>query len=177
MVPSIRFTNPLGGIALPHGVTYSPAAHLRQMGVRVEYIEGLTVAGQYIHDERLVEIKAGLAPLIERSVMAHEAAHAELRHQPEERWCHALQNERMASAMAGRRLINFRHFMELKELGVGEREMAQELGVARGIVRAYLWITAPAWQLAACISPFAAAACGFAMDALDGAGDMVLAMA
>lgn len=152
---------------MPHGVTYCPTAHLRQMGVSIEYIEGLAVAGQYFHDERRVEIKAGLTPAVERSVMAHEAAHAELRHQPEDRWCHAIQNERMASAMAGRRLINFRKFMELKEAGVGEKEMAQELGVARGILRAYLWITAPAWQLAACIAPFIAVACGIAMDMLD----------
>ena len=119
------------------------------MGVRVEYIEGLTVSGQYFHDERLVEIKAGLSPVIERSVMAHEAAHAELRHRPEEAWCHAIQNERMASAMAGRRLINFREFMELKAAGIGESQMAKRLGVARGILRAYTWITAPAWDLAA----------------------------
>ncbi|MDR6794330.1 hypothetical protein J2X12_002933 [Pseudarthrobacter oxydans] len=119
------------------------------MGVRIEYIEGLTVSGQYFHYERRVEIKAGLAPIVERSVMAHEAAHAELRHQPEDRWCHAIQNERMASAMAGRRLINFHKFMELKGLGVDEKEMAAQLGVARGILRAYTWITAPAWDLAA----------------------------
>jgi hypothetical protein len=133
---------------MPHK-NYNPAQHLRQMGIKVEYIDGLTVSGQYFHDERRVEIKAGLAPLVERSVMAHEAAHAELRHQPEDRWCHAIQNERMASAMAGRRLINFHKFMELKEAGVVEKEMAAELQVARGILRAYLWITAPAWDLAA----------------------------
>jgi hypothetical protein len=39
--------------------------------------------------------------------------------------------------------------MELKEAGVVEKEMAAELQVARGILRAYLWITAPAWDLAA----------------------------
>lgn len=133
---------------MPHK-NYNPAQHLRQMGIKVEYIDGLTVSGQYFHHERRVEIKAGLAPVIERSVLAHEAAHAELRHQPEERWCHAIQNERMASAMAGRRLINFHKFMELKELGIGEKEMAERLGVARCILRAYLWITAPAWDLAA----------------------------
>lgn len=119
------------------------------MGVRIEYVEGLAVSGQYFHDERLVEIRAGLAPYVERSVLAHEAAHAELRHQPEDRWCHAIQNERMASAMAGRRLINFHGFMKLKLAGVGEKEMAAQLGVARSIMRAYLWLNAPAWQLAA----------------------------
>jgi hypothetical protein len=119
------------------------------MGVRVDYVDGLAEAGLYIHDERRVEVRNGLHPDIERSVLAHEAVHAELRHEPQDRWCHELQQERLASALAGRRLIDFWRFMSLKAAGCGEREMSEELCVARSVLRAYIWLAAPAWHPAA----------------------------
>ena len=132
-----------------HHKTYCPADHLRQMGVRVDYIDGLAEAGLYFNDERRVEIRAGLPPDTERSVLAHEAIHAEMRHEPQEIWCRSLRQERLASAMAGRNLIDFHHFLRLQAAGVGEKEMSAELRVARVILRAYLWLSMPAWQLAA----------------------------
>ena len=125
---------------------YNPAQHLAQMGVKVDYIDGLDVCGQYIHEERRVEIRAGLDPVIERSVLAHEAAHAELGHQPQVAWCHELKQERVANSMAGRRLINFRKFMELQGDGRSEKDICAELGVARIVLRAYTWLMAPAWD-------------------------------
>lgn len=134
---------------MPHGATYDPARHLKQMGVRVDYVDDLPDCGRYIFDERRVEIRAGLTPLMERSCLAHEAAHVEMRHQEQEAFCHRVGQERLASAMAGRRLIDFHLFARMKADGVPEKEMAKDLGVARVILRAYLWLTAPAWQLAA----------------------------
>ena len=119
------------------------------MGVRVDYIDGLADAGLYFNDERRGEIRNGLHPDIERSVLAHEAQHAELRHEPQEIWCREMRQERLASAMAGRNLIDFHKFIRLQAAGMPEKEMAAELGVARVILRAYLWLAAPAWQLAA----------------------------
>ena len=137
---------PLGGIALLHGSTYSPTAHLRRMGVRVDYIDDLPEAGLYYRDERRIEVRNNLHPDIERSVLAHEAVHAEYRHEPQELWCHNLTQERLASALAGRRLVNFWRFMELKQMGLSEKDMSVELGVARSILRAYMWLAAPAWR-------------------------------
>jgi len=133
---------------MPHR-TYCPLTHLRQMGVRVEYIEGLAEPGYYYNDERRVEIRAGLDPVTERSVLAHEAAHAELGHEWSDVWCVQAKTERLASAMAGRRLIDYHKMARLQAEGLGEKEMCKELGVARVILRAYLWLSSPAWQLAA----------------------------
>jgi hypothetical protein len=116
------------------------------MGVTVEFVPDLDVHGLYYHDERLVEIRAGLDPSVERSVRAHEAAHAEMRHTPQEIWCRELRQERMASAMAGRNLINHHEMVRLQRHGFSEKEMCRELRVARVILRAYLWLSAPAWQ-------------------------------
>jgi hypothetical protein len=119
------------------------------MGVRVDYVDNLPDCGRFIYDERRVEIRSGLSPVLERSCLAHEAAHVEMRHQEQDAFCHRIQQERMASAMAGRRLISFHKFLRMQVAGVSEKEMSAELGVARVILRAYTWLTAPAWELAA----------------------------
>jgi hypothetical protein len=119
------------------------------MGVRLDYVDGLPDVGLFFLHEWRVEIRAGLTPVVERSVLAHEAAHAEMRHEEQDIWCRKIKAERLASAMAGRRLVDFHKFMELQRLGIGEKDMARELGVARVILRAYLWLAEPAWQLAA----------------------------
>lgn len=130
---------------MPHR-TYCPLTHLRQMGVRVDYVENLAECGYFYRDERRVEVRAGLDPVMERSVLAHEAAHVEFGHLPQEGFCWDAKQERLASAMAGRRLIDFHHFIRLQAAGVSEKDMCKELGVARVILRAYLWLSAPAWQ-------------------------------
>lgn len=119
------------------------------MGVRVEYVDNLDACGRFYLDEWRVEIRTGLPLVIERSVLAHEAAHAEMRHEEQEIWCQSLKQERLASAMAGRRLIDFPQFLKLQHARVEEKEMCAELGVARVILRAYTWLTVPAWQLVA----------------------------
>jgi len=134
---------------MPHGATYDPARHLNQMGVRVDYIEGLPDCGRFYLDEWRVEIRIGLSQVVERSVLAHEAAHAEMRHEQQDIWCRSMKQERLASAMAGRRLIDFPQFLRLQHAGVAEKDLCVELGVARVILRAYLWLTEPAWQLVA----------------------------
>lgn len=134
---------------MPHGIAYCPTAHLKQMGVRIDYVDDLPDCGRFYLDERRVEIRTGLSPVLERSCLAHEAAHVEMRHHEQDLWCHQIQQERLASAMAGRQLINFHGFLRLKTAGAQEKEMAAQLGVARVILRAYMWLTAPAWQLVA----------------------------
>jgi hypothetical protein len=129
--------------------TYCPLKHLKQMGVKVEYVEGLAEPGLYYHSERRVEIQLGMPPDKERSVLAHEAAHAELNHQPQEFWCHSVKQERTANAMAGRNLIDYHYMVRLQQAGHDEKTICRELGVARVILRAYLWLSMPAWQLAA----------------------------
>jgi len=119
------------------------------MGVRVDYVDDLPECGRFILDEWRVEVRTGLPPVLERSCLAHEAAHAELRHEQQDIWCRSMKAERLASAMAGRQLIDFPRFIQLQAAGVPEKEMAAERGVARVIVRAYLWLSARAWQLAA----------------------------
>lgn len=133
---------------MPHR-TYCPLAHLRQMGVRVDFVEGLEQPGLYYHSERRAEIRMGMPPDTERSVLAHEAAHAELNHVPQPIWCHEMKQERTANAMAGRRLIDFHEMVRLQRAGLGEKAICEELRVARVILRAYLWLSSPAWQLAA----------------------------
>lgn len=118
------------------------------MGVRVDYVDGLPDCGLYYRDERRVEVRAGLDPILERSVLAHEAAHVEFGHEPQHGWCWDQKQERLASAMAGRRLIDYNEMARLQAAGMSEKEMCKELQVARVILRAYLWLSAPAWQVA-----------------------------
>ena len=125
---------------------YDPKKHLQQMGIRVDYIEGLAECGLYFDDERRVEVRAGLHPDIERSVLAHEATHAEMGHEPQEWWCKNAKQERITNAFAGRKLIDFHHMARLQSSGMSEKDMCAELHVARVILRAYLWLSAPAWQ-------------------------------
>jgi hypothetical protein len=112
-------------------------------------VDNLEECGYFYADERLVEIRSGLSPVMERSCLAHEAAHVELNHEPQGNWCKTIKQERVASSMAGRRLIDYHEMARLQRLGVGEKEMCKQLGVARVILRAYLWLSAPAWRLAA----------------------------
>lgn len=118
------------------------------MGIRVDYVEGLEGCGYYFRSERRVEVRLGMEPWRMRSVLAHEAAHAELGHEPEEIWCRSQKQERSANAMAGRRLIDHHHMVRLQALGMSEKQMSVELGVARVILRAYLWLSQPSWQQA-----------------------------
>lgn len=136
------------GDSLPYR-SYDPLRHLLFMGVTVEYVDGLPEPGLYYHAERRVEIRAGMSPVKERCVLAHEAAHCEYGHMPSEQWCAVQKMERLANAMAGRRLIDFHKMAELQAAGVDEKTMCQELGVLPVVLRAYLWLSAPAWRLAA----------------------------
>jgi len=133
---------------MPHR-SYCPLAHLKQMGVKVEFIENLEERGYYYHAERRVEIRLGMPPDTERSVLAHEAAHAELGHTWSDIWCINAKNERLANALAGRRLIDYHEMVRLQRAGIDEKTMCERLGVARVILRSYLWLSSPAWQLAA----------------------------
>lgn len=119
------------------------------MGVRVDFVEGLEEPGLYYHEERRVEIRLAMPPDLERSVLAHEAAHAELGHVWTDIWCVNAKMERTANAMAGRKLIDYHEMIRLQQAGFDEKAMCEKLGVARVILRAYLWLTQPAWQLAA----------------------------
>jgi hypothetical protein len=116
------------------------------MGVRVDYVDGLPEAGLFYLDEWRVEVRTGLHPDTERSVLAHEAMHAEMRHAPQEIWCREMRQERLASAMAGRILIDYNHMARLRRAGMSEKDMCKELKVARVILRAYLWLSSPAWR-------------------------------
>jgi hypothetical protein len=119
------------------------------MGVAIQYVDALPECGLYIYDERLVLIRKGLSPVMLRSTLAHEAAHAEMGHQQQDDFCKMMMQERMASAMAARRLVNFWDFTLLMDLEASEKEMCDRLAIARPLLRAYMWLTAPAWQLAA----------------------------
>lgn len=133
---------------MPHR-SYDPLRHLLMMKVRVDFVPDLPEPGLYYHAERRVEIRAGMPPIKERCVLAHEAAHAEYGHRPSDNWCEIAKQERLANAMAGRRLIDFHLMAQLQRDGVDEKTMCQELRVLPVVLRAYLWLSMPAWRLAA----------------------------
>jgi Zn-dependent peptidase ImmA (M78 family) len=122
------------------------------MGVRVQHVDNLPQLGLYHHYERLVEIRAGLPPAKERYVLAHEAAHAEMGHQPQEFFCKEQQQERLASAMAGRRLIDHHAMAAMLTSGTEVKVVSAELSVASAILRAYMWLAAPAMRVANCFA-------------------------
>lgn len=145
---------------------YNPTTHLLQMGVRIEHVDSLPELGLYHHHERLVEVRAGLPAAKERYVLAHEAAHAEMGHVPQELWCKEQKQERLASAMAGRRLIDYHQMAALLGSGTELKVMSAELRVASVILRAYMWLASPALKVSNCFALAVGPMLGFEVVAI-----------
>lgn len=106
---------------------YDPWEHAEQMGVNVHFYPLRSVLGAWVPSERTILIRPGMAPFMERAILAHECAHAE-RDDPAG---HHPGNEAKANLAAARRLINRDEIVDLLNIYSDYDHICRELGVTR----------------------------------------------
>lgn len=116
--------------------SYDPEAHLEALGVRVEPYPLRGSNGLYIDDQRLVLVRPRLKKIHRRSVLAHEAAHAEARHRDVGLLLPKL--EHYADLTAARRLIDANLLEDLRKWRHDPAEWCVELAVTPHLLRVFL---------------------------------------
>lgn len=108
------------------------------MGVSIEWVDLASRDGEYREDLKLIRLRAGMSPRLERFTLAHELAHAHFGDVPSMfPMEHARQEER-ADEWAAERLINMEQYREVEQLREGHvPAMAHDLGVVTRCVYAY----------------------------------------
>lgn len=112
---------------------------LKALGVNIEYAE-LSPGrdGEYIHSRKLIRLRPGMSARLNRSVLAHETAHAIFADVPSRFGPVNAKQERRADEWAALRLIRHEDYQRAELLHGGHAgAIAHELGVVRSIVEAY----------------------------------------
>ena len=112
---------------------YDPYEHAARLGIAVEYHGLRTANGMWIPEERTILLKRGMRVLLERSVLAHELAHAELGHMDD-----SPAHERQADLLAARRLIKPERLKEVAASSSDQGEWCLALEVTPRILSTYL---------------------------------------
>ncbi|MEV8023708.1 ImmA/IrrE family metallo-endopeptidase [Microbacterium sp. NPDC080220] len=113
---------------------------LTALGVRIEHVRDLPADrdGEYIHERRLIRLRAGMATRLHRSVLAHECAHAIFADEPSMFGPVNAKQERRADEWAALRLIRREDYVTAEAIHHGHAgAIAHDLGVVRSIVEAY----------------------------------------
>jgi hypothetical protein len=116
--------------------TYDPEAHLDVLGVAVVEHPLRSSAGLYVDDLRTVLVRPRLKKIHRRSVLAHEAAHAEARHRDVGLLLPKL--EHYADLTAARRLIDADLLDDLRRWRHDPAEWCVELAVTPHLLRVFL---------------------------------------
>ncbi|MFD8319681.1 ImmA/IrrE family metallo-endopeptidase [Kitasatospora purpeofusca] len=122
------------GTVAEAGVQYDPAAELDRMGIPVVRLWLRDTWGVWSPTRRAVVIAAGLSPVEEKCVLAHELEHIHAG----DTGCgnrDGLRAERLADLRAARKLIALSDFCRVRQWASSEAEMAEELGVTTWILR------------------------------------------
>lgn len=109
------------------------------LGVRVEYCDLPNDRdGEYLHDRQLIRLREGMATRLQRSVLAHELAHAVFADVPSMFGPVNRKQERRADEWAALRLITPDAYRRAEAIyGSHTGALALELGVITRIVEAY----------------------------------------
>lgn len=110
------------------------------LGVTIEYanLDHLERDGDYHHRTQTIRLQHGMTWRLERSVLAHELAHAVFQDVPSMFGPENAKMERRADEWAALRLIDPVHYREVEQRCDGHPKcLAQELGVIEDIVTAY----------------------------------------
>lgn len=112
---------------------YDPRAHAEEMNVRIVYHPLRASKGLWVPDRRLILVRPGMKPFVERAVLAHECVHAECNdpagHNPS--------NEAWANLRAAQRLIDPREWHVLTRIYPDYDRICTELGITRKMFLAY----------------------------------------
>lgn len=113
---------------------------LTALGVRIDYVRNMPPDrdGEYIHQRRLIRLRAGMTQRLHRSVLAHECAHAVFGDEPTMFGPANAKQERRADEWAALRLIHHDDYRAAEQLHHGHAgAIAHDLGVVRSIIEAY----------------------------------------
>ncbi|MGV9271477.1 ImmA/IrrE family metallo-endopeptidase [Kitasatospora sp. NPDC003701] len=116
------------------GLSYDPLAELETLGIPVVRQWLRDTWGVWSPAHRAVVIAAGLSPVEERCVAAHELEHI----LAGDTGCGGRDGqraERLADLKASRKLIALSDFCRVRQWATSEAEMAEELGVTTWILR------------------------------------------
>lgn len=116
--------------------SYEPEAHLEALGVKLVEYPLRASNGLYVDDMRTVLVRPRLKKIHRRSVLAHEAAHAEARHRDVGLLLPKL--EHYADLTAARRLIDADLLDDLRKWRHDPAEWCVELAVTPHLLRVYL---------------------------------------
>lgn len=116
--------------------SYEPEAHLDALGVQLVEYPLRSANGLYVDDMRTVLVRPRLKKIHRRSVLAHEAAHAEARHRDVGLLLPKL--EHYADLTAARRLIDADLLDDLRRWRHDPAEWCLELAVTPHLLRVFL---------------------------------------
>jgi Zn-dependent peptidase ImmA (M78 family) len=112
---------------------YDPYEHAARLGITVDYHALRTANGIWIPEERVILLRPRMRVLLERSVLAHEVAHATLGHRTS-----TPRAERQADVLAARRLITPERLLEAARGSSDQGEWCVDLEVTPHILSTYL---------------------------------------
>lgn len=109
-----------------------------QAGVTIEYVHLTGRDGEYLHAQKLIRLRPGMAARLHRSVLAHELAHAVFADVPSHFGPVNAKQERRADEWAALLLIDLDDYRHLEHMHQGHAgAIAFDLGVMRSIVEAF----------------------------------------
>lgn len=118
---------------------YDPHAHATDMGVKIVHRPIGKETGLWVPRYNAIFLRPGMTARHERSVLAHEVAHATLKHSATSR-----REEAAADQLAAYKLIDHDRLVSAFKWSSHIPEIAVELWVTDHILRTYL--RSPKWQ-------------------------------
>jgi Zn-dependent peptidase ImmA (M78 family) len=112
---------------------YDPYMHAEELGIEVIHRPILKANGYWIPDHKLIVIRSGMSQVWDRSTVAHEVAHATLKHRDDR-----APHEMMADMHAAENMICPTQFETVIQRSPDSVQLAGELGVTGRLLRAYL---------------------------------------
>lgn len=118
---------------MTNGGTYDPFEHAETLGINVTYGRLRTGNGLWIPDYRTIVLQPRMKVIQERSVLAHEIAHADLGHRDDRP-----KHEVLANRYAAEHMIDSDHFADLVRWTPDAARLSLELGVTTKLMQVYL---------------------------------------
>lgn len=115
------------------GAEYDPHEHAEQLGVHIVYGLLRTGYGLWVPDRCMIILLPRMRVIQERSVLAHECAHAALAHRD-----NRPKHEVLADRYAAEHLIDHARFGELVTWIPDAARLSLELGVTTKLMQVYL---------------------------------------
>lgn len=115
------------------GTNYDPHQHAEELGIEVVYDRLRTCNGLWVPDFNTIILQPRMKVIQERSVLAHEIAHASLGHRDSRP-----KHEVLADKFAAEHLIDRLRFEELVTWTPDTARLSLELGVTTKLMQVYL---------------------------------------